>query len=151
MGRWGERVAARHLRQHGCIILGRNVELKDGELDLVAETRGGLLLVVEVKAGGLYRGVGPERRIDHAKREQLLRLARELLRVKRWKGRPFRVDAISVTGRPPQPRVLEPLLQKPLLLPDRWPPAWQKVRPRVRWFRGIACSTAPDPAETSGP
>jgi len=48
-GRRGEAAAARHLEKKGFAIIGRNVRLARGELDIIA-CKGDLLLFVEVKA-----------------------------------------------------------------------------------------------------
>ena len=130
-GRWGERLARRYLCRRGLRVLGRNVELGHGELDLVAEAADGTLVVVEVKAGLTFRGLGPERRVDHVKRRQLITLTRALIHAKRWHGRPWRIDVITVTGRRPRFRPLEWVwIQAMLRVPaDR--------RPEVSWFRGV--------------
>ncbi|MDQ6969907.1 MAG: YraN family protein [Mariprofundus sp.] len=49
LGQVGEDQAASYLRHRGYRILGRNIRLARGELDIVAE-RGELLLFIEVKA-----------------------------------------------------------------------------------------------------
>lgn len=78
LGRWAEEAALWHLRFMGYRILGRNVRLGGGELDLVA-IQGGILVFCEVKArrGG---GAGtPAEAIHAAKQGRLVRLAGEYL------------------------------------------------------------------------
>ncbi len=48
-GRSGEDKACRYLQRHGYTILGRNIRLARGELDIIARHRD-LLVFVEVKA-----------------------------------------------------------------------------------------------------
>jgi putative endonuclease len=59
LGEAGERIAARHLRANGLVLLGRRVSTRCGEIDLVLTERG-RLVCVEVKTslrarGGIWR------------------------------------------------------------------------------------------------
>ncbi|MEZ2121034.1 MULTISPECIES: YraN family protein [unclassified Corynebacterium] len=49
IGRVGEDIAAHHYRSTGHRILARNVSYPVGEIDLIAETRDGTVVFVEVK------------------------------------------------------------------------------------------------------
>ncbi|MEM1209376.1 MAG: YraN family protein [Planctomycetota bacterium] len=97
-GRRGESAAARHLRGLGYRVVGRNVQTRAGEIDLLARTPdGGTLVVVEVKtrmAGAA--GLAPERRVGSSKQRKLLQLARSLLRQPRYRAAGVRVDVVGV-------------------------------------------------------
>ena len=65
LGTRGEKLAARHLRRTGHRVLGRNLVLGGGELDLVAQhRRSGAVLVVEVKTTRTATGIRPEAHLD---------------------------------------------------------------------------------------
>lgn len=97
-GRRGESAAARHLRRMGYRVLGRNVQTRAGEIDLLARTPdGGTLVVVEVKtrvAGAA--GLEPERRVGSAKQRKLAQLARSLVRQPRFGRSAVRIDVVGV-------------------------------------------------------
>jgi len=100
LGRQGEDVAARHLRAKGYRLLGRNLRLSFGEVDILAEDPdGSTLVLVEVKS----RRVDPSRRAPPAeaaitalKARKLVALASALRRLNRWQDRPMRIDVIAV-------------------------------------------------------
>lgn len=91
-----ERLAALHLEQQGYRILARNVRLRTGELDLVAEDREGLA-IVEVKARRGDAMGAPEEAITPRKQIQLVRLAEEFLAHQpALAGRPWRIDVVAI-------------------------------------------------------
>lgn len=105
LGRRGERAAARHLRRHGYRVLGRNVRLASGEIDLVAlapDRR--TIVVVEVKTRMADASIPAEESVTVAKRRKLLDLTERLIARNGWADRPVRIDVVAVTwaggGRP---------------------------------------------------
>jgi putative endonuclease len=79
LGRAAEEFVAQRLIQAGWRIVGRNVRLPSGELDLVA-LDGRTLVFVEVKAGRAGARMGPElpaHAVGPRKQLKLRRLARE--------------------------------------------------------------------------
>jgi putative endonuclease len=79
LGRRAEELVAQRLGRAGWRIVGRNVELSRGELDLVA-LDGDVLVFVEVKAGREGAAIGPERpahAVGPRKQRKLRLLARE--------------------------------------------------------------------------
>ena len=72
MGAAGERIAARFLTDHGLDVVGRNVKVGRGELDLLA-LDGRRRVVVEVRAISADRD--PIDAIDSGKRRHVTRLA----------------------------------------------------------------------------
>lgn len=104
LGQRGERLAARHLRRCGYVVLGRNVRLKVGEADIVClapdrET----VVVVEVKTrmrGASVSAKGntmlPEASVHQHKRRKLLAVARSLVNANRWHDRPVRIDVVAI-------------------------------------------------------
>jgi putative endonuclease len=109
-GRAAEAAAARHLLREGWALLGRNVRIGRGELDLIAR-RGAVLAFVEVKARRSTACGAPEDAVDARKRRQVARLAELWLAARPWALRGvsdvrFDVVAVDATVRPPAVRHL---------------------------------------------
>ena len=75
VGRAGELIAGRFLVDHGLEVVGRNVEVGRGEVDLLA-LDGAIRVVVEVRT--ITGTADPVDAIGHAKRLQVRRLAGQL-------------------------------------------------------------------------
>jgi len=82
-GRAAEEAAARYLTQGGWRLLGRNVRIGRGELDIVAR-RGPVLAFVEVKARRTSTCGAPEDAVGALKRRQVARLAELWLAARPW-------------------------------------------------------------------
>ncbi len=101
IGRLGEDHAAEYLRSKGYEILGRNVHLGRGELDLVVR-KGENLVFAEVKTRhgtkGVYSPYGtPGDAVDLRKREMLIKTAEEYLRQHEEVAECYpRIDVIEV-------------------------------------------------------
>lgn len=103
-GAIGERIAARHLVEHGYEVLERNFRTRRGEIDLIAADAR-CIVFCEVKTRVALGLLGPARGLDaigHAKRRKLRAMAMEWLRShppgSRRVVRPLlRFDAIGVT------------------------------------------------------
>ncbi len=96
LGSRGERAAARALAARGLRVLARNLVTPAGELDLLAEDRG-VLVLVEVKSTS---GSRPAPALDRVGREGRLRLeaiGRWLVSQEAFRGRCLRIDLVSVT------------------------------------------------------
>lgn len=99
-GRWGEEVAARHLKAKGWEIAGRNVRYGARlELDLVGVERG-TVVFVEVKTREDERFGRPFSAVDGGKRRRMARAASRFLREGGWRlGDRVRFDVVEVVGR----------------------------------------------------
>jgi putative endonuclease len=109
-GRAAESAAARHLVRNGWAVLGRNVRVGRGELDLIVR-RAGVLAFVEVKARRTASFGAPEDAVDARKRRQVARLAELWLAARPWALRGvsdvrFDVVAVDASRRPPAVRHL---------------------------------------------
>ena len=82
-GRAAEETAARYLERRGWRLLGRNVRIGRGELDLIAR-RGPVLAFVEVKARRSASAGAPEDAVTPRKRRQIARLAALWLALRPW-------------------------------------------------------------------
>jgi putative endonuclease len=106
-GALGERIAARHLVEHGYEVLERNFRTRLGELDLVA-VDDCCIVFCEVKTRVAAGRAGPARGLDaigHAKRRRVRAMAAQWLRSRPvGSARParprLRFDAIGVTLSP---------------------------------------------------
>jgi putative endonuclease len=108
LGRAAEQLIATRLERRGWRIVGRNVRLPSGELDIVA-LDGSTLVFVEVKAGRAGAALGPERpahAVGRRKQIKLRRLAREWIAKRRGPSgvAGYRFDVVGVSfghdGRP---------------------------------------------------
>jgi putative endonuclease len=108
LGRAAEQLIATRLERRGWRIVGRNVRLPSGELDIVA-LDGSTLVFVEVKAGRAAAALGPERpahAVGRRKQIKLRRLAREWIAERRGPSgvAGYRFDVVGVSfghdGRP---------------------------------------------------
>jgi len=96
IGRRGEDAALRHLESAGLTLLERNYRCRGGEIDLVMQ-EGGTLVLVEVRLrsseefGGAAASVGPgkQRRVAHAARHLLLTHPP-------YRGMPARFDVVAI-------------------------------------------------------
>jgi len=94
LGKKGERRAAWFYRLRGYSIVGRNVRMRNGEIDLVVR-RGRTLAFVEVKTRqSLVAGEGFES-VDRSKQLQLVHLAGEYLAKHEHRGE-IRYDVLSL-------------------------------------------------------
>jgi putative endonuclease len=95
IGRYGERVAAAHLRDVGMTILATNWTCKYGEIDIVARD-GSTLVICEVKTRtGTTHGSGLEA-VTGQKATRLRRLAAYWLEVHGVQPDAVRIDVVSV-------------------------------------------------------
>lgn len=100
LGRRGEELVAKRLAQAGWRVVGRNVRLPSGELDLVG-LDGSTLVFVEVKAGRAGASLGPElpaHAVGRRKQIKLRRLAREWIAERRGPSgvAGYRFDVVGV-------------------------------------------------------
>ncbi|HQF51716.1 MAG TPA: YraN family protein [Thermoleophilia bacterium] len=111
LGRIAEAAAARHLVTEGWSLVGRNVRVGRGELDLIVR-RGDVLAFVEVKARRSTDYGTPEDAVDGRKRRQVARLAELWLAARPWaltgvSEVRFDIVAVDAAARPPEVRHLE--------------------------------------------
>jgi putative endonuclease len=104
LGRSAEQLVAGRLERSGWRVVGRNVRLRSGELDIVA-LDGSTLVFVEVKAGRVGAARGPERpahAVGPRKQVKLRRLAREWIAGRRGPSGVlgYRFDVVGVSFGP---------------------------------------------------
>jgi putative endonuclease len=93
LGASGEDLAEKFLKKKGFKILGRNIRLKVGEIDILAE-EGGDLVMVEVKTKTTRSFGKPYEEVDYFKQKKLHQLARALNQ--QYPHKNLRIDVVSV-------------------------------------------------------
>ncbi|MHA7986864.1 YraN family protein [Rathayibacter sp. CAU 1779] len=99
LGRRGEDLAARYLRQQGYRILARNWRCAQGEIDIVAE-KAGAVAVVEVKTRSSTLFGHPFDAITPIKAARLRRLAAQWCDETGRGAGGLRIDAVAVLAPP---------------------------------------------------
>ena len=95
LGQYGERLAERHLRAQGMVVLDRNWRCREGEIDLVLRD-GDVLVACEVKTrSGLACGT-PHEAVDDTKLERLQRLVLLWAQTHEVAPPELRVDVVAV-------------------------------------------------------
>lgn len=95
LGARGEQVAAEFLINAGMRLLARNARTSAGELDLVMD-EGGAVVVVEVKSRVASARVGPAEAITAAKARRLISLGERFLNEAQRPDVPWRIDVVTV-------------------------------------------------------
>lgn len=95
IGRWGESLAERYLKEKGFTVLERNFRAHRGEIDLIAKD-GETLVFVEVKTK-TREGFGePEDWIDEKKQDQIGKVAMGYLMEKGIEQTDCRFDVVGI-------------------------------------------------------
>ncbi|TWE13125.1 YraN family protein [Rudaeicoccus suwonensis] len=105
LGRWGEDVAARHLRSGGMQVVERNWRCRDGEIDLIA-VDGDCVVVVEVKTRTTEFFGSPVDAVTPVKARRLRVLASRWLADHPIGAGAVRIDVIGVLRPPSGPMSL---------------------------------------------
>lgn len=105
LGSAGESLACRELSRLGYRVIDTNVRMKMGELDIVAE-EGGEMVVVEVRTRTLGKMLPPEATVGPSKIRKLVRTGTAYMASKEWEG-PWRIDVAAITVGPGEKPVLE--------------------------------------------
>jgi putative endonuclease len=93
IGNFGEDLAAKYLEDRGYKIIGRNVNFPFGEIDIIANFKG-IIVIVEVKT---VRGSGfglAQDLVRFAKQNKLRLLARAV--EQQYPGKTVRIDVVGV-------------------------------------------------------
>jgi putative endonuclease len=95
LGRRGEGLAVRLLRELGADVLVRNVRYPGGEIDIVAREHD-VLCFVEVKTRRRAVTARPADAVGQAKRRRIIRAAHSYLRELGWPDIPYRFDVVEI-------------------------------------------------------
>lgn len=95
LGKLGEDLAAQRLAARGYVVRERNWRCTEGELDIVAE-KDGVLVLVEVRTRRGDRFGTPEESITPTKRAKLLEVAQAYLDEHNAADRDWRIDVVAI-------------------------------------------------------
>ena len=95
-GKKGEDLACKFLKKDKYKILEKNCRTKQGEIDIIAEDKGGVLCFVEVKARSRTDYGNPEEAVTPLKQKRLLAAAFNYLESKKVGSKDMRFDIVSV-------------------------------------------------------
>jgi putative endonuclease len=98
-GRRSERFAARYLRRHGCRVLGRNLDDRLGEIDLLA-LDGETLVVVEVRSSETRTFDELAATVNHDKQRRLTDAILRFIQKRRLWNVGVRFDVIALRWPP---------------------------------------------------
>jgi len=95
-GKKGEDLACKFLKKDKYKILDKNFSCRQGEIDIIAEDRKGVLCFVEVKARSCEDYGLPVEAVTHSKQKRLLATAFIYLENKKIKSQDMLFDIVSV-------------------------------------------------------
>lgn len=96
LGQTGEDLALEYLQKKGYFLLGRNIRLKFGEIDLLMKDKN-TLVVVEVKTKSNPNFGLPQEEVDNHKKHKLILLARAV--AQKFPDSKIRIDVVAVDER----------------------------------------------------
>lgn len=94
-GRRGEAAAAKYYLDRGCRLLAHGYRTRQGELDLILEDRG-VIVVAEVKTRGQRALFSGAEAVDTAKQRRILLAAKRYLQQNGLTERQVRFDVVEV-------------------------------------------------------
>lgn len=95
-GKTGEREVESYLNSRGYRILDRNWRIKEGEIDLIAQTAESVIVFVEVKTRSSNAFGDPLEAINTQKLRRIQRLALAWLATNQRFGASYRIDVAGV-------------------------------------------------------
>ena len=95
IGKYGEDVAERYLKQKGYNIIERNFECRQGELDIIAENRE-YIIFIEVKTRSNLLYGKPIDAVKGKKQEHMYKVAKYYLHIHGLEKRYIRFDVVEV-------------------------------------------------------
>lgn len=95
LGKFGEEVAERFLKQKGFNIIERNFTCKQGEIDIIA-TNNEYIVFIEVKTRSNFFYGRPIEAVSENKQNHMYKVARYYLYIHGWEKKYVRFDAVEV-------------------------------------------------------
>ena len=94
-GKIGEDIAVTYLQQNNYIIIERNFECNQGEIDIIAKDKDELVFIeVKTRSNALY-GM-PKDAVDKIKKKHIYKSAEYYVYLKKIKNIPIRIDVIEI-------------------------------------------------------
>ena len=95
IGRYGEDVAERYLKQKGYTIIGKNFSCRQGELDIIAKDNE-YLVFIEVKTRSNFMYGKPVEAVGKLKKQHMYKVAKYYLHIHGLEKKFVRFDVIEV-------------------------------------------------------
>ena len=95
-GKKGENLACKHLKKDKYKILEKNYRCKQGEIDIIAEDRAGVLCFIEFKARSRQDYGSAIEAVTPSKQKKLLATAFIYIESKKIKSKDMRFDIVSI-------------------------------------------------------
>lgn len=102
LGASGEELAEEYLVEKGYKILQRNLRLKMGEIDILAQDSK-TIVIVEVKTKRYINQGRPEEQVDYFKQRKLRLLGRAISQ--QYPNQPIRIDVIAIDETDFEPKI----------------------------------------------
>lgn len=102
LGQSGEEIAKKYLQVKNYRIIGQNIRLRMGEIDLLAAD-GDFLVIVEVKTKTSFTQGLPEEEVDYFKQRKLRLLAKAISQ--KYPKRNIRIDVVAVDKSTDKPKI----------------------------------------------
>lgn len=97
LGRWGEERAVQFFQERGAVVIGKNIRVVGGEIDLLVR-EGDEYVFVEVKTRRTHRFGHPETAITRTKILRMIRCAQRHLKQQRYPTKTrWRLDVVAIT------------------------------------------------------
>ncbi|MEW6145829.1 MAG: YraN family protein [Thermodesulfobacteriota bacterium] len=96
LGKKGEDIACRALKKDRYRVLEKNYRCRQGEIDIIAEDKKGVLCFVEVKAKSSVDFGLPEEAVTRRKQGRIQAAAYSYIESRELGPRPMRFDVVSV-------------------------------------------------------
>lgn len=93
LGSYGEKLALDYLKKKGYKLIGQNIRLFCGEIDLLMQDKK-TLVMVEVKTKSDLRFGLPQEMVDFRKQRKLLQLAKALMQ--KYPEKNIRIDVVAI-------------------------------------------------------
>ncbi len=95
IGKIGENIAVTYLLQNGYIILERNFECKQGEIDIIAKHKNEIIFIeVKTRSSALY-GL-PKESVNNIKKKHIYKSAEYYVYKNNLENEPIRIDVIEI-------------------------------------------------------
>ncbi len=102
LGESGEKIAGKYLINKGYKIIGRNVRLRVGEIDIIAQD-GDYIVLVEIKTKTRFDQGRPEEMVNWHKAKKLRLLSRAV--IKDYPNKNLRIDVVAVDKTSREPKI----------------------------------------------
>lgn len=102
LGASGEELAEEYLIEKGYKILNRNLHLRVGEIDILAQD-GPTIVIVEVKTKKFIHQGRPEEQVNYFKQRKLRLLGRAICQ--QYPNQPIRIDVIAIDETDFEPKI----------------------------------------------